>query len=106
MAAHPEAMICVCRVCDFWSPEMPDAASRSAGLAPQSRPGQVEVREVPLARDAQDVGQQQLAVPPRRLVRRQDAVVHPALDRGDTDAETLGYLGCADVLRFDHGRCS
>jgi glycosyltransferase involved in cell wall biosynthesis len=38
---HPEAMLCICRVCDFWSPDLPDAA-RKATLAPQLRPGQVE----------------------------------------------------------------
>jgi glycosyltransferase involved in cell wall biosynthesis len=40
LSKNPEAMICLCRACDFWSPEMPDAARRSASCAPQFRPGQ------------------------------------------------------------------
>lgn len=41
LARHPEAMLCICRVCDFWSPEVPDAARKSETLVPQVRPGQV-----------------------------------------------------------------
>lgn len=41
LAEHPEAMFCICRVCDFWSPELPDAARKVANLVPQLRPGQV-----------------------------------------------------------------
>lgn len=42
LAEHPEAMACICRVCDFWSPEMPDAARKNAMLEPQLRLGQAE----------------------------------------------------------------
>jgi glycosyltransferase involved in cell wall biosynthesis len=37
---HPDAMLCICRVCDFWSPDMPEDARRSAELVPQFRLGQ------------------------------------------------------------------
>jgi glycosyltransferase involved in cell wall biosynthesis len=40
LLGQPDAMLCLCRACDFWSPEMPDAARRSADFAPQFRPGQ------------------------------------------------------------------
>jgi glycosyltransferase involved in cell wall biosynthesis len=42
LSEHPQAMLCICRVCDFWSPELPDAARKSANLVPQSRLGQPE----------------------------------------------------------------
>jgi glycosyltransferase involved in cell wall biosynthesis len=42
LAEAPAAVLCICRVCDFWSPELPDAASKSSRLLPQLRPGQVE----------------------------------------------------------------
>jgi GT2 family glycosyltransferase len=41
LAEHPLAMFCICRVCDFWSPELPDSARKAAHLVPQLRPGQV-----------------------------------------------------------------
>lgn len=41
LAGHPEAMLCICRVCDFWSPEVPSADRKVANHAPQLRPGQV-----------------------------------------------------------------
>lgn len=37
---HPNAMLCICRVCDFWSPELPASGRQSANLVPQLRPGQ------------------------------------------------------------------
>ena len=36
----PDAMLCLCRVCDFWSPDIPEHARRPGILAPQFRPGQ------------------------------------------------------------------
>jgi hypothetical protein len=33
-------MLCICRVCDFWSPELPEDARSVVELAPQFRPGQ------------------------------------------------------------------
>lgn len=41
LADHSGAMLCVCRVCDFWSPEVPDAARYVADHVPQLRLGQV-----------------------------------------------------------------
>lgn len=40
LSDHPGAMVCVCRVRDFWSPEIPDAAARAANPGPQFRMGQ------------------------------------------------------------------
>jgi glycosyltransferase involved in cell wall biosynthesis len=42
LAEDPEAMLCICRVCDFRSPESPDAARKTADFVPQFRPGQME----------------------------------------------------------------
>jgi hypothetical protein len=33
-------MLCICRVCDFWSPDLPDSGRRAVQLVPQFRPGQ------------------------------------------------------------------
>lgn len=41
LAEHPQAQLCICRVCDFWSPELPSSARKAANLEPQFRPGQV-----------------------------------------------------------------
>jgi glycosyltransferase involved in cell wall biosynthesis len=41
LSARPDAMLCICRGCDFWSPELPEAATRTANLSPQLRLGQV-----------------------------------------------------------------
>jgi glycosyltransferase involved in cell wall biosynthesis len=43
LSADPEAMLCLCRARDFYSPELPGAALRNAGLKlPDVRPGQVQ----------------------------------------------------------------
>jgi hypothetical protein len=34
-------MLCICRVRNFWSPELPDTARGATDLSPQFRPGQV-----------------------------------------------------------------
>jgi glycosyltransferase involved in cell wall biosynthesis len=41
LADHPEAMLCIARGRDFYSPELPNAAEKSAKLEPQMRHGQV-----------------------------------------------------------------
>jgi glycosyltransferase involved in cell wall biosynthesis len=40
LSDRSDAMLCLCRVCDFWSPDMPKTACFSANLTPQFRPGQ------------------------------------------------------------------
>jgi len=40
LSDHPDAMLCVCRVCDFLSPDLPASATRISNVAPQFRPGQ------------------------------------------------------------------
>jgi glycosyltransferase involved in cell wall biosynthesis len=40
LSDHPDAMLCLCRACDFWSPDLPASARHRAKLAPQFRPGQ------------------------------------------------------------------
>jgi glycosyltransferase involved in cell wall biosynthesis len=40
LSGRPDAMLCLCRACDFWSPDLPDSARHAAKLAPQFRPGQ------------------------------------------------------------------
>lgn len=37
---HPAALLSLCRVCDFWSPEVPENSRRATNLTPQFRPGQ------------------------------------------------------------------
>jgi len=41
LSGRPEAMLCICRVRNFWSPELPDTARGNVDLTPQFRPGQV-----------------------------------------------------------------
>jgi len=41
LSEHPEAALCICRGCDFWSPDVPETARRPANLEPQLRLGQV-----------------------------------------------------------------
>jgi len=40
LSDHPNAMLCICGVCDFWSPDLPESARRTDNLTPQMRPGQ------------------------------------------------------------------
>jgi glycosyltransferase involved in cell wall biosynthesis len=40
LSDHPDAMLCICRVCNFWSPEIAETARRPASHAPEFRPGQ------------------------------------------------------------------
>jgi glycosyltransferase involved in cell wall biosynthesis len=40
LSNHPDAMLCICGVCDFWSPDLPETARRAENLTPQIRPGQ------------------------------------------------------------------
>jgi glycosyltransferase involved in cell wall biosynthesis len=40
LSDRPDAMLCLCRVCDFWSPEIPPIARRTQKLVPEFRPGQ------------------------------------------------------------------
>jgi len=40
LSSRPDAMLCLCRVCDFWSPEIPPIARRTQKLVPKFRPGQ------------------------------------------------------------------
>ncbi len=37
---HPEALLSLCRVRDFWSPDLPPDGRRETNLTPQFRPGQ------------------------------------------------------------------
>ena len=37
---HPQAMLCLCRACAFWSPEVPESARSRAHFGPRFRPGQ------------------------------------------------------------------
>ena len=41
LSGRPDAMLCLCRVCDFWSPDLKIDARRTAMLTPQFRAGQV-----------------------------------------------------------------
>lgn len=41
LSDHPDAMLCICRVRNFWSPDLPDTARGTTDLSPQFRPGQV-----------------------------------------------------------------
>ena len=40
LSDRADAMLCLCRVCDFWSPDMPSDARRAVNFVPQYRPGQ------------------------------------------------------------------
>ena len=40
LSQHPDAMLCICRVCDFWSPDMPQNKRRAQQPVPHFRPGQ------------------------------------------------------------------
>jgi glycosyltransferase involved in cell wall biosynthesis len=41
LVEHPNAMLCICRARDFWSPELPQNARTAAKFEPQMRYGQV-----------------------------------------------------------------
>lgn len=64
---------------------------------------EVELREIAFADQTQYVGQQQLAMSADRAMRRQNAVIHPALDGRDADAESARYLGRAYIGKIVHG---
>ncbi len=40
LSDHPGAMLCICRACDFWSPDLPAAVRKASNFEPQFRPGQ------------------------------------------------------------------
>jgi hypothetical protein len=58
------------------------------------------LRQIPIADEPEYVGHQQLAVPARRAVGWQNAVIDPALDGRNADAERLRDLRGTDVPRL------
>jgi glycosyltransferase involved in cell wall biosynthesis len=40
LSDHPDVMLCICRACDFWSPDTPLTARKAVNLVPQLRLGQ------------------------------------------------------------------
>jgi hypothetical protein len=65
--------------------------------------GQVKTGEIAFVDEAQHIRQEELAMAAGGLVRRQDAFIDPALDRGYAYTECLGNLIGAQVLRLLHG---